>query len=53
MFNIINQEQFFDEVILSKEFWLTKAKVKKEEEIKKNGCSYSVVSKKMICQLQV
>jgi len=35
MLNIINQEQFFDEVILPKEFWLTKVKVKKEEEIKK------------------
>jgi len=35
MFNIINQDQFFDEVILLKEFWLTKVKVWKEKEIKK------------------
>lgn len=35
MFNIINQDQFFDEVILPKEFWLTKVKIRKEEEIKK------------------
>jgi len=57
---IVNKNQLFDKTELVNEFWLLKVEGWKEEEIKtknkitseKSWCSYSVISKKRISQLQ-